>query len=346
MNYENCPSYHVFKELKLNKNWINNLTKWFEQNPIWLRTVEWSKSHSLPGLSRVPIYNLIDFIQEETKNDALTARANSMAFSFFLSIFPSIIVLFTLLAYTPLYSIFGETLQKSIADVMPGSAGKMIFTTIKDITTIPRSGLLSAGFVLALWFSSNGMMSLMRGMEKRYKSTFRRRTGWEKRVTAVKLTFLLGSVLIASVVLVILGNTILGLVFKMVDVGWLTKAILFTFRWIVVLLHFYTGISMIYRFGAATRRRTHFINPGSVLATFLSILSSWAFSFYVDNFGSYNKLYGSIGTLIVLMIWIQLNCFIILIGFELNAGIAVIRDRRKAFPLTAEKLSGSVTSPE
>ena len=254
-----------------------------------------------------------------------------MAFSFFLSIFPSIIVLFTLLAYTPLYSIFGETLQKSISDVMPGSAGKMIFTTIKDITTIPRKGLLSAGFVLALWFSSNGMMSLMRGMEKRYKNTFRRRNAWEKRLTALKLTFLMGTVLIASVVFVILGNTILSLVFKYIHLSWLSKTVLFAFRWVVIMLLFYTGISFVYQFGAATRKRITFINPGSVLATFLSILSSWAFSFYVDNFGSYNKIYGSIGTLIVLMIWIQLNCFIVLVGFELNAGIAVIRDRRREF---------------
>ncbi len=311
------------------KTWQGRLNQLIERNPLWLGAVGWARSHSLPGLKRVPIYNLIDFIREEAKNDALTARANSMAFSFFLSIFPSIIVLFTLLAYTPLYSIFGETLQKSISDVMPGAVGKMIFNTIKDITTIPRSGLLSAGFVLALWFSSNGMMSLMRGMEKRYKGTFRRRGGWEKRLTALKLTALMGIVLIASVVFVILGNTLLGLLFKYVHVGWLARMVLFGFRWVVVMLLFYTGISFIYQFGAATRRRIPFVNPGSVVATLLSILTSWGFSFYVDNFGSYNKVYGSIGTLIVLMLWIQLNCFIILVGFELNAGIAVIRDRRR-----------------
>jgi membrane protein len=315
--------------LRKAKNIVGRFFQYFYQHQYWIRVVDWSKNHSLPGLSRVPIYNLIEFIDDEAKNDTLTSRANSMAFSFFLSLFPSIIVLFTLLAYTPLYSTFGDTLQKSISDVIPGSAGRMVFSTIKDIATIPRKGLLSAGFLLAMWFSSNGMMSLMRGMEKRYKSTFRKRTGWEKRFVALKLTFVLGSVLIASVVLVILGNTLLGLLFKIIKFSWFAKTILFAFRWIVILLLFYTGISLVYRFGAATRKPIPFLNPGSVLATLLSILSSWMFSFYVNNFGSYNKLYGSIGTLIVLMIWIQLNCFIILIGFELNAGIAVIRDRRR-----------------
>jgi membrane protein len=315
--------------LRKAKNHVGHFFQYMYQNQYWIQVVDWSKNHSLPGLSRVPIYNLIEFIDDEAKNDTLTSRANSMAFSFFLSLFPSIIVLFTLLAYTPLYATFGDTLQKSISDVIPGTAGKMVFTTIKDIATIPRKGLLSAGFLLAMWFSSNGMMSLMRGMEKRYKSTFRKRTGWEKRLVALKLTFLLGSVLIASVILVILGNTLLGLLFKIIKFSWFAKTILFAFRWIVILLLFYTGISLVYRYGAATRKPIPYLNPGSVLATLLSILSSWIFSFYVNNFGSYNKIYGSIGTLIVLMIWIQLNCFIILIGFELNAGIAVIRDRRK-----------------
>ena len=311
------------------KTVIGNIYRWLTVNPIYVRSIEWTKTHSLPGLKKVPIFNLTQFILEETRNDALTTRANSIAFSFFLSLFPSIIVLFTLLAYTPLYESFDETLSRSITDVMPGSAGRLVFKTIEDIATIPRGGLLSLGFFLSIFFASNGMMSMMRGMEKEHKSTFRRRGDWEKRFVAVKLVFIMGFVLIASVVLVILGNTILNFIFTLVKFDWFTKTLLFAFRWVVIVLLFYTGISLTYRFGAATHRPTPFLNSGSMLATVLSILSSWAFSFYVDNFGSYNRIYGSIGTLIVLMIWIQLNCFIILLGFELNAGLAVIHDRKR-----------------
>ncbi len=315
--------------MRQTQNWFEKIWLGLVQNPLWLRAIDWAKTHSLPGLSRIPIYNLVEFIQQETKNDGLTSRANSMAFSFLLAIFPSIIVLFTLLAYTPLYETFDVTLERSIRDIMPGSAGKLVFQTIEDLTTIPRSGLLSFGFFLAIWFSSNGMMSMMREMEKRYKTTFRRRSSLEKRWTAIKLTGLLGTVLIGSVIFVILGNTILGLVFRLVKMDWLSKMMLFGFRWVVILSLFYTGISLIYRYGVPTRRRIALVNTGAVVATFLSILTSWAFSFYVDNFGSYNKIYGSIGTLIVLMLWLQLNCFILLLGFEINAGIAVIRDRRR-----------------
>ncbi|MFN0014400.1 MAG: YihY/virulence factor BrkB family protein [Saprospiraceae bacterium] len=303
----------------------------FREHPLLERALDWSREHSLPGLKRIPLYNLIKFIRAEIRDDAIVTRANSMAFDFFLAIFPSIIVLFTLLAYTPLYGNFDEVLAESIDRIMPGSAGKMLFDTIADIATRQRSGLMSAGFFLALWFASNGMLSMMAGFEKEaHHLTFKKRNALEKRLIAIQLTFLLGLVLVGAVVFVILGNTILGYVFSFVKVDVLTKFAVFAFRWVVVLLLFYAAFSTIYRYGAATRRRMPFFNPGSLLGTVLSIIVSVGFSFYVDNFSSYNKVYGSIGTLIALMIWIQLNCMILLIGFELNAGIAVLRDQRRA----------------
>lgn len=308
---------------------IDRIETYFSEHSLWLRVLEWSKTHSLPGLNRIPIYNIIDFILEETRNDAITTRANSMAFSFFISIFPSIIVLFTLLAYTPLYQNFDDLLFNGIQDVMPGNAGKVLFKTIEDIITIPRSGLLSAGFFLATWFASNGTLSMMHGLEKEYRAAFKRRTPIEKRLIAIQLTFFLGLILVASVIFVILGNTILNFVFGYVHADWLTRFIVFSFRWVVIFMLFYAGISTIYRYGASTRRPIRFFNPGSMLATLLSILTSWGFSTYVDNFGNYNKLYGSIGTLIVLLVWLQLNCMIILIGFELNASIVVLHERRQ-----------------
>lgn len=308
---------------------FRNLIRYFVRHPLWVRTLEWSRTHSLPGLNRIPLYNLILFIDKETRDDAITTRANSMAFSFFMAIFPGILVLISLLPYFPISMDFFGTLQSSIKEVMPGKAGDMIFGTIKDIATKPKEGLLSAGFFLALWFASNGMLSMMKGLEKDYPITFKRRTAFQKRLMALQLTFLVGFVLVASVILVILGNTILKFVFQYIHVDVLTIIAFSSLRWVVVILLFYSLFSMIYRYGSSTRHPIPFINPGAVLATPLSILTSWGFSFYVDNFGNYNKLYGSIGTLIVLMIWIQLNCMILLIGFELNAGIAVLRDERR-----------------
>jgi membrane protein len=308
---------------------FQRVTRYFMEHPVLLRLIEWSKHHSLPGLKRIPIFNLVTFIDKEIREDAIVTRANSMAFSFFMAIFPSIIVLFTLLAYTPLFEAFDDELFKSIHQFMPGEAGKMLMKTIEDIATIHRGDLLSFGFFLAFWFASNGMLSMMKGLEKDYASTFRRRTIIQKRLIAIQLTCLVALVLVASVVLVIMGNTILTFVFSYIKADLLTRISFLALRWVVVLLLFYTVFSTIYRFGSSTHRPIPFLNPGAILATFLSIISSWGFSFYVDNFGNFNKVYGSIGTLIVLMVWIQLNCMILLIGFELNAGIAVLRDRRK-----------------
>jgi membrane protein len=321
-------------------NFAGRVRRFFKYHPRWLQLIDWAKTHSFPGLKRIPLYYLIVFIEKETRSDAITTRANSMAFSFFLAIFPSIIVLFTMLAYTPLYQAFDEILYDSIHEIMPGEAGKMLMQTIQDIATKPRSGLLSFGFLLAIWVASNGMLSMMKGLEKDYTATFKRRTGFQKRLIAIQLTFLLALVLVASVVLVILGEPILHFVFSYIKADFLTRLTFFAFRWVVVLGLFYTIFSTIYRYGSSIRRPIPFFNAGATVGTFLSVISSWGFSFYVDNFGNYNKLYGSIGTLIVLMVWIQLNCMILLLGFELNAGIAVLKDSR------GKKIMGGKKSAE
>lgn len=312
------------------KRRLKRIQEHLERHPLLERIITWSKTHSLPGLKRIPLYTLLGFIRDELRNNDLMARADSIAFNLFLAIFPSIIVLFTLLAYTPLYDTFDDVLAEAIERVMPGSAGQLIFSTIEDIATRQRGELLSLGFLLAVWFASNGMLSLMEGFEKEHHLTFRRRSMLEKRLVAIRLTFLLGLVLIGDVILLILGNVLLGVLFTVVQVGFFTRLAFLAFRWVVVIALFYAGYSIIYRYGAATRRPLPFFNPGAMLASLMSILVSWGFSFYVDNFGSYNKVYGSIGALIAFMIWLQLNCAILLIGFELNAGVAVLRDRRQA----------------
>lgn len=292
------------------------------------------------GLSGIPFYNLVLFIYDEINEDTLVTRSNSMAFSFFLAIFPGLIMLISLLPYFPISLDFFGTLQTSIQQIMPGQAGDMIFSTVKDIATIPRQGVLSFGFVLAIWFASNGMMSMMRGLEKDYPTTFKQRTSFRKRLISIQLTVLVAFVLVASMLLIIMGNTILDFVFHYIQVALIVEFAFSALRWLVVLLLFYTTFSTIYRFGSSAWRPISFFNPGAMLGTVLSVIISWGFSFYVDNFGSYNKLYGSIGTLIVLMIWIQLNCLILLLGFELNAGIAVLRDRRRE-TMEAVEISGN-----
>lgn len=287
--------------------------------------VRWSKTHSLPGLKRIPLFNLAQFIGKELQEDTIITRANSMAFSFFLAIFPGMIFLITLLPYLPYGDNFFVTLERSINEIVPGESGKWVFETVRDLLKNERRNLLSFGFLLALWFSSNGMMSMMNGLKKEHQEVFMRRNAFEERLIAIKLTFLLTMILFASVILVIMGNTILNYIFTFIRFDWFTKMVFFAFRWVVVLFLFYSGISVLYRYGSSARKRVPFINAGATFATLLSIGASWGFSFYADNISNFNTVYGSIGTIMAFMLWIQLNCIVLLMGFELNAGIAVIR---------------------
>lgn len=248
-----------------------------------------------------------------------------MAFSFFLSLFPAIIFLFTVATYLPIYENFEQEINGYISLIMPNNAGKEIQATIKELVK-PSSSFLSIGFFLAMYFSSNGMMAMMEGFEKTHVAVFQKRPGWKKRLIALGLTLQLGFLLAGSVVLLVLGDLIINWVTEFFNLDLGTERVIDIFRWVVILTLFYFSIALIYRYGAALRTRFKWVTPGASLATILSITTSVAFSFYVNSFGTYNKVYGSIGTIIVLMLWIQLNCLILQIGFELNASIAANRD--------------------
>ena len=313
---------------------IPDLQQWFWKRRLIRKILVWSKRRSLPGFSGVPSYDVVVFVLNEIKRYDLFTRANSTAYSFFLSLFPSLIALFTLIPYLKNYFIdylpggehFDIYLQDSIFKIMPGIAGERLFGFIQDITNKPRFGFLSFSFILAIYFASNGMLALMRGFEKSYMETFKKRHFLKKRAIATLLTFQLGLLLVGSVVLVILGNSIVNFISTYIHLDFMAKFALNFFRWAAIIALFYSGISIIYRHGAPFRKKFKFFSPGTTLAALLCILVSVGFSYYVDQIKSTNELYGTIWTIIVLMIWIQLNSLILLIGFELNASIAVNRD--------------------
>ena len=315
------------------------LQKWGQRirQHRWVQgTLSWSKRHSLPGFFRVPIYDVVIFVRQEIRQYDLFVRANSVAFSFFLSLFPSIMVVFTLLPYLKNYVLnylpqgedFDRYLRHEIDRIMPGVAGDRLFNFVDDITSNPRVGLLSFGFLMAIFFSSNGMIMLMRGFDKGYSRTFKNRHPLRKRLIAIGMTFLIGGLVIVAVVLMILGDFGINWLSDLIGLDRLTEFLLNLLRWLIIIALYYFGIATIHRFGAATRRKFKMFTPGAALATLLCLAASLFFSYYVNNFNTYNELYGSIGTIIVIMLWIQLNSMSILIGYELNASIAVNRDMR------------------
>ena len=228
--------------------------------------------------------------------------------------------------YLPIYENIDAAVQIYLYDLLPGEAADIAYAFIQDIGTRPRRGLLSVSFLLALYFSSNGIMAMMQTFEKEYHYTYRQRNIIKKRLIAIGLTFSFGLLLVGSVFLIILGTAALDFIRAYFQIGAAYDLGLTILQWFSIAAIMYSAIAITYRYGSATIRRFQFFSPGSILATALCLLTSLGFALYIENFDSYNKLYGSIGTIIVFMLWLQLNILWILIGYELNAGIAINRD--------------------
>jgi membrane protein len=325
---------------------FKRIQQYVVHHPLLKKLENWAKSHSLPGFFKVPIYDVFFFVLNELRRYDLTTRANSIAFSFFLSLFPSLLALFTtlpwiknyFLRYIPQGENFEDVLETEIFKIMPGVAGERLFQFVDDITSRTRFDLLSFGFLMAIYFASNGMIALMGGFEKSYMETFKRRSGWRKRFIAIALTFSVGFFLISAVILIILGQFFIKWLVSMAAIDRLSEFLLNGLRWLTIIVSFYIAIAIIYRYGIPTRRRFKIFTPGGLLATLLCILTSIFFSTYVNNFNTYNTLYGSIGAIIVLMLWIQFNSLFLLIGFELNASIAINRDLKAMLPKPSNDL--------
>ena len=296
--------------------------------PVVRRVLAWSKRRSLPGFFGVPVYDVLVFAYRESESD-LVMRANSMAFSFFLALFPSLLALLSIVptiqaVFLPAGPDLLQTLEREVLRVLPGPAGTVLFETINELNE-QSPALFSVGTLFAFWFASNGVMSMMRGFEKTELKFYKRRKLLRKRLLALLLTLQSGAALLAAVILIIQLNLSIAYVAEYVRATGVLSALLSLAGWTVIFLLFYGIISSLYRFVPATTHRTGWLSPGATFATLGSILISVGFTLYVNNFDTYNKLYGSIGAVIATLLWLQFNSFVLLVGYELNAAIAVNR---------------------
>ncbi len=313
--------------VSLIKHYKNSIEK-IKQHPYTSKALHWSKSNTLPGSGGIPLFDIGKFLYEETQKDNITTRANSIAYSLFLAVFPSIIFLFTLLPYLPFTEDYFTAIANSTNQLMPKSAHSYLMSIIHDVTMIKRSGLLSLGFVLAIYFSSNGVLSLMNGFDKTYKESFSNRSYIYKRAIALMLTLMLSVIFVFSIVLLIVGKSIFIEVHDLLRNDQVSSLLFELIRILTALSISYIGVNILYHFGPSLRKKLPFINPGSIVASLLLMITSIVFAYFINNFGKFNEIYGSIGALIVILLWLKINAFILLVGFELNAAIAVNRDLR------------------
>ncbi len=288
-----------------------------------------SKKIILPGFNGIPLFDVVNFFYKQLTRTSLNERASSIAFNLLLAIPPACIFLFTLIPFLPIEGLKTELFQL-IRGVIPGEKNNApIIAFLEDFTSNQRNDLLSIGFFFALYFSSNAMIGIMRSFNKMDYMIFSQRNVIQDRWEALKLTLILFVIIILSIA---------ALVTREVVLNWLgikddtVIAVILNIRWIVIVLLFFFSISFIYRHAPAVHKKWKLVNPGSILATFMMIAFTMGFSYYVVNFGNYNKLYGSIGTILILMLLIYFNSLVLLIGFELNVSISSLKklaDQRK-----------------
>ena len=299
-----------------------------------------SKQVILPGFHGIPLFDVANFFISQVKTVGMTERASAIAFNFVMAIPPAIIFLFTLIPFMPISREFEEQLYGLIRDMVPGEKNNsVIITFLKDFINNPRNDLLSLGFLLSLWFSSNASMGVMRSFDKNYIG-FKKRKAIKKRVTAIKITLVLYVFIFATLLLFIgQGNVlnILGVESKLV------RGVIINTRWLIIILLLFSCISFIYRHAPAVHKKWKMLNPGSIVATALTLVLTLGFSLWVSQFGNYNELYGSIGTILILMALIFVNSLVLLIGFELNVSINSLKkiaDERKDNPADGVEKTG------
>lgn len=286
-----------------------------------------SKHIILPGFEGLPLYDVMLFLQRQIKKEGLQIRASAISFNMLMAIPPFMIFLFTLVPYLPGQKNFTHELLRLIRDITPNRDTFIWIRDFIDDFTKPRSGLLSFGFIAAGFFASNAMLGIMNSFNRSlHGHSMRKRNFFQMRATALKLTFFIALIFMASILLLILqGNLLRQLLHWMgienASIRWWIGAL----RWAVIVGLVYVAIGLIYRFAPSVKRKWNINSPGSILATFLIILLTVLFSFWVNNFGTYNKVYGSIGTLIIIMSSFFLNSLILLIGFELNVSISHLK---------------------
>ena len=284
-----------------------------------------SKHWYLPGFEGVPLYDVGRFFYGQVKTVGLTERASAIAYNFIMAIPPSFLFLFTLIPHLPFIKkkdILSQV-KLILKDLIPVETFNSTVATFIDKTFFqaPVFGLLSFGLLLAWFFASNAMMGIMRSFNKNYIG-FAKRKGWHDRLVAIRLTTLIFGLVLGCLILLITQGAFLKWL-GLKSPFW--RDFISYVRWIFIIALVFYSIAFIYRYAPAVHKKWRLVSPGSILATFLCILATLGFSEFVNNFGRYNALYGSIGTVIVLMALIFINSLVLLIGFELNVSIKSLR---------------------
>ena len=271
---------------------------------------------------RITLYRVLEEFLHRLRTNDILEHAYGLAFNFTLAIFPATIFVFTLIPYIPIPGLEPQIVC-FLKEIMPENVYEALAPTIQDTVSKQRSGLLSFGFITTLYLATNGMMSLIKTFNLSDKEAIQNQRGYFKqKAIATLLTLALALVLFCTIILLIVARQVLD---YMISYGLIASRfqvnLILGSRLVIVFFMFFMTISGIYYLAPATKKHWPFASLGSLEATTSSLLASLGFSYYVNNFANYNRLYGSLGVMIALMVWLFLLSVILLVGFELNASI-------------------------
>jgi membrane protein len=256
-------------------------------------------------------------IWSEIQDDNVFNGAAALAYYLMLAIFPMAIFLISLLPYLPI-----PNLQQAIMDLMhqilPQNAADLFQGVVENVTSQKRGGLLTFGLLFTIWSASSGMYAIMQQLNITYDVT-EERPFWKVRGTAILLLLIFTILVVGAFALVILGGVIQDQLSGLLGESGILLAFFAVLRWIIIALFLVLGFACIYYFGPDVEQKFRFITPGSLIGVGLLVLASLGFRFYIQNFGNYSATYGSIGAVIILMLWLYIAGLVILIGSEINA---------------------------
>ncbi len=283
-----------------------------------------SKKWIVPGFRGLPVYDVVGFFLKQVNKLGLNERAAAISFNLIMALPAAVLFLFSLLPYLPQPDKLELQILALFKDISPNSDTFKFIKNIVDGLLAKHVGVFSFGFILLVFYASNAMMGIIRTFDKSIHEN--KKIFLYKRWRAIRLTLILIVLVLISTLLLLLGRTQLIYLLKHVfnlqketRVSWWNAT-----RWLIIVALLYYGIAFIYKFAPSVKKRWNLLSPGSILSTILTLTTTILFSYWVNNFASYNKVYGSIGTVLIIMLLIYINSLILLIGFELNVSITYL----------------------
>jgi len=299
----------------------------FEKTPIIGWVIQLGRKIKIPGLQGLSLYDVLEMYVIGIAKGALATRAGSISYSFFMSLFPFLLFVLNLL---PLVSFieYREDVLPFLDDILPSSTVGFFENTIENIFEKERVGLLSTSFVFSMFLMANGVNALFSGFQNSYHTKIN--ANYVKQyITAFCVALLLALFLFLAVIAIPLVEVYV--VQNLEDYGVIPDELIGmqVAKYIIFTIMFYTVIAMFYYFGAPEKNSRKYFTPGASLSTILFLLTTYLFGIYVENFAQYNELYGSIGAILILMLYIWLNSNILLLGYELNASLLSLKKQAK-----------------